>query len=168
MLKTNILNILNKQINEELYSSYLYLSMSAYFSSMNLDGFAKWMKMQSAEEYGHAMKIYDYVIQCDGKVTLKAINNPKSQWKSALEVFQETLKHEQYISSRVNNIINLAIKEKDHATNNFFQWFVAEQVEEEANARNIVDKLKMIGETKSGLFMLDRELDSNTITFSLK
>lgn len=158
MLKTNILNILNKQINEELYSSYLYLSMSAYFSSMNLDGFAKWMKMQSAEEYGHAMKIYDYVIQCDGKVTLKAINNPKSQWKSALEVFQETLKHEQYISSRVNNIINLAIKEKDHATNNFFQWFVAEQVEEEANARNIVDKLKMIGETKSGLFMLDREL----------
>lgn len=158
MLKTNILNILNKQINEELHSSYLYLSMSAYFSSINLDGFAKWMRMQSAEEYGHAMKIYDYVIQCDGKVTLKAINNPKSQWKSALEVFQETLKHEQYISSCVNNIVNLAIKEKDHATNNFFQWFVAEQVEEEANARNIVDKLKMIGETKSGLFMLDREL----------
>ena len=158
MLKTSVLNILNKQINEELYSSYLYLSMSAYFSSINLDGFAKWMKMQSDEEYGHAMKIYDYVIQCDGKVSLKAINNPKSQWKSALEVFQETLKHEQYISSCINNIVNLAIKEKDHATNNFFQWFVAEQVEEEANVRNIVDKLKMIGETKSGLFMLDREL----------
>ncbi len=158
MLKASILNILNKQINEELYSSYLYLSMSAYFSSINLDGFAKWMKIQSAEEYGHAMKIYDYVIQCDGKVTLKAINNPKSQWKSALEVFQDTLKHEQYISGCINNIVNLAIKEKDHATNNFFQWFVAEQVEEEANARNIVDKLKMIGETKSGLFMLDREL----------
>lgn len=158
MLKSSILNILNKQINEELYSSYLYLSMSAYFSSINLDGFAKWMKIQSAEEYGHAMKIYDYVIQCDGKVTLKAINNPKSQWKSALEVFQDTLKHEQYISGCINNIVNLAIKEKDHATNNFFQWFVAEQVEEEANARNIVDKLKMIGETKSGLFMLDREL----------
>lgn len=158
MIKESVLNLLNKQINEELYSSYLYLSMSAYFSSINLNGFAKWMRIQSQEENNHAMKIYDYVLQRDGKVTLTKIKDPKAVWKSPLDAFQDTLKHEQHISNCINDIVNLAIKEKDHATNQFFQWFVTEQVEEEANARAIVDKLKMIGDTKSGLFMLDREL----------
>lgn len=158
MLKDSVLKILNKQINEEMYSSYLYLSMSAHFSSINLDGFAKWMRIQSQEEYAHAMKICDYVLQRDGKVTLTKIETPKSVWKSPLEVFQETLKHEMHISACIHQIVNLAIKEKDHATNHFFQWFISEQVEEEATASAIVEKMKMIGDTKSGLFMLDREL----------
>jgi len=158
MIKPKILNILNKQINEELYSSYLYLSMSNYFSSLNLDGFAKWMRMQSQEEYGHGMKIYDYILQRNGKATLVKIETPKAVWKSPLEVFQETLKHEQHISACIHNIVNLAIQEKDHPTTNFFQWFVGEQVEEEANAANILEKMKMVGDNKSGLFMLDREM----------
>ena len=158
MIKPKILNILNKQINEELYSSYLYLSMSNYFSSLNLDGFAKWMRMQSQEENAHGMKIYDYILQRDGKVVLSKIETPKAIWKSPLEVFQETLKHEQHISSCIHNIVNLAIQEKDHATTQFFQWFVGEQVEEESNASNILEKMKMVGDNKSGLFMLDREL----------
>lgn len=158
MIKEKILKVLNKQLNEELYSSYLYLSMSTYFSSLNFDGFAKWMRMQSAEEYGHGMKIYDYVLQRDGKVVLTKIETPKAVWKSSLEVFQETLKHEQHISASINNIVNLAIQEKDHATSQFFQWFIGEQVEEEANASNILEKMKMVGDNKGGLFMLDREL----------
>lgn len=158
MIKPKILNILNKQINEELYSSYLYLSMSNYFSSLNLDGFAKWMRMQSQEENAHGMKIYDYILQRDGKVVLSKIETPKAIWKSPLEVFQETLKHEQHISSCIHNIVNLAIQEKDHATTQFFQWFVGEQVEEESNASSILEKMKMVGDNKSGLFMLDREL----------
>ncbi len=158
MIKEKILKILNKQINEELYSSYLYLSMSTYFSSLNYDGFAKWMRLQSQEENEHGMKIYDYILQRDGKVVLSKIETPKALWKSPLEVFQETLKHEQHISACINNIVDLATQEKDHATTQFFQWFVAEQVEEEANASNILEKMKMVGDNKSGLFMLDREL----------
>ncbi len=158
MIKEKILKILNKQINEELYSSYLYLSMSTYFSSLNYDGFAKWMRLQSQEENEHGMKIYDYILQRDGKIVLSKIETPKALWKSPLEVFQETLKHEQHISACINNIVDLATQEKDHATTQFFQWFVAEQVEEEANASNILEKMKMVGDNKSGLFMLDREM----------
>ena len=158
MIKEKILKILNKQINEELYSSYLYLSMSNFFSSLNLDGFAKWMRMQSQEEYEHGMKIYDYILQREGKVILAKIETPIAVWKSPLEVFQETLKHEKHISSCIHSIIDMAIQEKDHATTQFFQWFVGEQVEEEANASNIVEKMKMVGDNKSGIFMLDREM----------
>lgn len=158
MIKDKILKILNKQINEELFSSYLYLSMSAYFSSKNFDGFAKWMRLQSQEEYAHAMKIYDYVLQREGKVVLTKVETPKVVWKSTLEIFNETLKHEQHISACIHNIVNQAILEKDHATTNFFQWFVSEQVEEEATASSILEKVKMIGDSKNGLFILDREL----------
>jgi ferritin len=158
MIKEKILNILNKQINEELFSSYLYLSMSNYFTSLNLDGFAKWMRMQSKEEYEHALKIYDYILERNAKVVLTKIETPKAIWKSPLEAFQETLKHEQHITACINNIVNNAIQEKDHPTNNFFQWFVSEQVEEEANATNILEKVKMVGDNKGGLYMLDREL----------
>lgn len=158
MIKEKILKVLNKQINEELFSSYLYLSMSNHFSSLNLDGFANWMRLQSQEEYAHGMKIYDYILQRDGKVVLTKIETPKATWKSPLEVFQETLKHERHISNCIHNIVTLANQEKDHATSNFFQWFISEQVEEEANAVNIVEKVKMVGDNKSGLFMLDREM----------
>jgi ferritin len=158
MFKEKIIKILNKQINEELFSSYLYLSMSSYFSSNNLDGFAKWMRIQSQEENEHAMKIYEYILQRDGKVVLTTIETPKAVWKSPLEAFQDALKHEKHISSCIHKIVDLAIQEKDHPTSNFFQWFVSEQVEEEANATNVLEKLKMIGDNKGGLFMLDREL----------
>ena len=149
---------LNKQINEELYSSYIYLSMCAYFESKNLSGFAKWMRMQSQEEYLHANKLYDYVIQKGGRVALTQIGAPKAEWKSVLEVFEDTLAHEKFISKCIDELVNLAHEEKDHATTNFLQWYVSEQVEEEANATKIVDDLKMVGENNYGIFMLDREL----------
>ncbi len=158
MLKDKIQKALNAQMNFEMSSSYLYLAMAAYFESENLNGFAKWMKVQSGEEYGHAMKIYGYLNQRNGRVNLAAIDAPKSQWKGATEVFTETLKHEQKVTAAIDNLVDLAVTEKDHATNAFLQWFVTEQVEEEATAMNILDKVKLVGDNKNGLFLLDREL----------
>lgn len=158
MLKDKIQKALNTQMNLELSSSYLYLSMAAYFESVNLNGFAHWMKMQSGEEYGHAMKIYGYINQRNGRVSLSKIEAPKSEWKNAGEVFEETLKHEQMVTKAIDDIVDLTITEKDHATNTYLQWFVTEQVEEEATAMNILDKIRMVGDNKNGLFLLDREL----------
>ncbi len=158
MLKPKMEEALNKQINEEMYSSYLYLSMSAYFESVSLTGFASWMKIQSAEEYAHAMKIYTYIIQKGGRAKLSAIAEPKQSWDTPLNVFEDTLKHEQHITACIDELVNLALELKDHATNNFLQWFVTEQVEEEANATKIIDDLKMIGNNNHGIFLLDREL----------
>jgi ferritin len=158
MLKDKILKALNAQMNLELSSSYLYLAMAAYFESENLNGFAHWMKLQSGEEYGHAMKIYGYISQRSGRVNLAKIDAPKSEWKSASEIFKETLKHEQKVSKAINDLVDLSITEKDHATNAFLQWFVTEQVEEEATAMGILDKIKMVGDNKNGLFLLNREL----------
>ncbi len=158
MLKDKIQKALNTQMNLELSSSYLYLAMAAYFESKNLNGFAHWMKVQSGEEYGHAMKIYGYINQRNGRINLSKIDAPKSEWKDAVEVFEETLKHEQNVTKSIDEIVDLTITEKDHATNTYLQWFVTEQVEEEAAAINIVDKIKMVGDNKNGLFLLDREL----------
>jgi ferritin len=158
MLKDKIEKALNAQMNFELSSSYLYLAMAAYFESENLSGFAHWMKIQSGEEYGHAMKIYSYINQRNGRVNLSKIEAPKSAWKDAAEVFSETLKHEQKVTSTIDDIVNLTITEKDHATNTYLQWFVTEQVEEEATAMNILEKIKMVGNNKNGLFLLDREM----------
>lgn len=158
MLKDKIQKALNAQMNLELSSSYLYLAMAAYFQSENLNGFAQWMKVQSGEEYGHAMKIYGYINQRNGRINLANIDAPKSEWKDAAEVFTETLKHEQKVTVAIDKLVDLAITEKDHATNTFFQWFVTEQVEEEATAMNILDKIKLVGDNKNGLFLLDREL----------
>ncbi len=158
MLKDKIQKALNAQMNLELSSSYLYLAMAAYFESENLNGFAHWMKVQSGEEYGHAMKIYGYINQRNGRVNLSKIDAPKSEWKGAAEVFSETLKHEQKVTKSIDDIVDLTITEKDHATNTYLQWFVTEQVEEEATAMNILDKIKMLGDNKNGLFLLDREL----------
>jgi ferritin len=132
--------------------------MAAYFESENLNGFAHWMKVQSGEEYGHAMKIYGYINQRNGRVNLSKIDAPKSEWKDAEEVFTETLKHEQKVTKSIDDMVDLTITEKDHATNTYLQWFVTEQVEEEATAMNIIDKIKMVGDNKNGLFLLDREL----------
>ncbi|MEW6195848.1 MAG: ferritin [Bacteroidota bacterium] len=160
MISEKMQKALNDQINAELFSSYIYLSMSAYFESENWSGFAAWMKKQSEEEYGHAMKIYKYVCEVAGRVSLESIEKPKFEWKSAQEVFEEAYKHELYITDRINKIVDLANSEKDHATNIFMNWFVTEQVEEVATVLQIIHKFKLIGDNKGALYMLDRELGS--------
>lgn len=160
MLNANLEKALNKQINEEFYSSYLYLSMSAWFESKSLLGFANWMKLQSKEEYLHAEKFYNYVFTKGGQVTLAPIAQPKTEWKSVLDAFENTLEHERHITKCINGLVDLSLAEKDHATGAFLQWFVNEQVEEEANATKILDDLKMIGDNSYGIFMLDREMGS--------
>jgi len=162
MVSKKMLDALNSHLNEEVYSSYLYLSMAAYFEEKNLNGFAQWFKIQSQEEYGHGMKFYTFINQVGGKVNLKAVKAPKTTWKSIMEVFKETLTHEKHISGLINKLVGQAMQEKDYATNNFLQWFVTEQVEEEATVEEIINKLEMIGDAKSGLFMLDRELGART------
>lgn len=158
MLSKKMQKELNKQINAEFLSAYLYLSMSAYFEGKNLPGFANWMRVQYQEETSHGMKIFDYVIERGGKVELRSIKEVKTSWKDEIEVLEETFKHEQLISELINNLVDVAIEEKDHATNNMLQWFVSEQVEEEANVDEILQQLKMLDGSKHGLLMLDREL----------
>jgi len=148
----------NEQINEELYSAYLYLSMVAYFESINLPGFANWMRVQTQEEIVHAMKFYDYINQRDGRVVLTALADPQIEWKSPMDAFEAAYKHEVHITAKINELVNLAIEEKDHAANMFLQWFVNEQVEEEKNPLDIIQKLKMIKDSSEGLYMLDKEL----------
>ena len=158
MLSPKILEALNKQINAELFSEYLYLSMSAHFEAASLKGMARWMRAQAGEEHGHALKFFDYVNDRDGRVTLAQIDAPKTDWKSAIDVFEDALKHEQKVTGLINDISNLAFAEKDHASHDFLEWFVKEQVEEESVARTIVDQLKLIGGDGTGLYMIDQQL----------
>ncbi|MCZ7544563.1 MAG: ferritin [Anaerolineae bacterium] len=158
MLKDAMQKALNEQINAELHSAYLYLSVSAYFESTNLRGFANWMRVQAQEEVDHAMRFYSYVNDRGGVVTLTAIDGPETKWASPLAAFEGALAHERYISGRINDLVGLARKESDYATEEFLQWFVAEQVEEEATADEIVQQLKLIGENPAGLFIMDREM----------
>lgn len=164
MLKKKILKTLNDQINAEMFSSYLYLSMESYFQSISLKGFAAWMRVQAQEEMMHAMKFYDFVNERGGKVTLEAIAKPETTWATPLAAFEAVLKHEEHVTSLINNLVDLAISEKDHASNNFLQWFVAEQVEEEASASEVVEKLRLIQDNPSGLFMVDAELGRRVFT----
>jgi len=164
MIKEKIQEALNQQLNAELFSSYLYLSMAAYFESINLKGFANWMRVQTQEELVHAMKFYNFIIERGGKALLSAIEGPPTQWKSPLAVFEHAYKHEQKVTGLINNLVDLSIAEQDHATNNFLQWFVAEQVEEEASADEVVQKIKLIGDATGGLFMLDQELAQRVFT----
>ena len=164
MIKKKIQQALNKQLTAELFSSYLYLSMSAYFDSINLKGCANWMRVQVQEELVHAMKFYDFLLERGGKVNLSSIEGPPTEWASPLKVFEHAYQHEQKVTGLINDLVNLAISEKDHATNNFLQWFVSEQVEEEASADEVVQKLKLIGDARGGLFMLDRELAQRVFT----
>jgi|SRR5690554_823650 len=158
MIKDNVLKALNKQLNEELYSSYAYLAMSAHFSSLSLDGFAHWFKLQSQEEYGHAMKILQYILDRNGKVSLMKIDPPKEEWKTPQAVFKEAFDQEVFVSKSINEIVDLSLKEKDYATNNFMQWFVSEQVEEESTASKLLDRINLVGDNKNGLLLLDKEL----------
>lgn len=158
MIDEKMQDALNKQLNAELYSSYLYLSMAAYFQGVNLGGFANWMRVQAQEELSHAMKFYDYVNERGGRVTLQAVEAPPSEWDSPLAVFEHVYQHEQKVTGLINELVDLAIEARDHATNNFLQWFVSEQVEEEDSADEVVQRLKLVGDDPSGLFMIDREL----------
>ena len=164
MLKKKMLKGMNDQINAEMFSSYLYLSMESYFQSISLRGFAAWMRVQAQEEMVHAMKFYDFVNERGGKVTLEAIAKPESTWASPLAAFEAALAHEQHVTSLINDLVDLAISEKDHASNIFLQWFVSEQVEEESSAGEVVDRLKLIKDNTSGLFMMDAELGRRVFT----
>jgi len=149
---------LNAQINAEYYSSYLYLSVAAHCQAINLTGFANWLRVQADEELIHALKFYDFILERGGRVTLGPIEAPASEWESPLAIFEATLAHEQYVTDRINKLVDLAIAESDHATNSFLQWFVNEQVEEEASADAVLQKLKLVAGAPGGLFMLDQEM----------
>ncbi len=157
-ISEKVQSAINNQLSNELYSSYLYLSMSAHFESANFKGFAKWMRNQAQEELMHAMKLYDYLVRRSGRVQLKAIEAPKNSWASPVQVFEEAYEHEMKVSQMINDLVQLALTEKDYATENALQWFVNEQVEEEDTANDIVSKLRLIGDDKSNLLLLDREL----------
>ena len=167
MLSKKMEEALNKQINAELYSAYLYLSMCAFFESVELPGAATWMKSQTQEEMSHAMKIYDFVNERGGRVKLEAISEPKVEWDSPLQAFEDALMHEEYVTSLINGLMELAISEKDHASQIFLQWFVTEQVEEEASANSVVQKMKLAGQSPGGLFMVDKELGTRPLMVSL-
>ncbi|HSG81978.1 MAG TPA: ferritin [Gemmatimonadota bacterium] len=163
MLSKKIEEALNAQINAELYSAYIYLAMSAYFESKDLPGMAAWMRAQNDEEVAHAMKIFTYIIDRGGRVTLDAIDKPQAEWASPLAVFENAYKHEQHVTSLIHKLVALTIAEDDYATKNMLDWFVDEQVEEEAAAAAIVAKLKMIGDHVPALIMLDKELGSRQV-----
>lgn len=158
MAGNKMYDALNEQIKYELYSSYLYVSMSAYFSENGLNGFANWMMVQAKEELTHANKLYGYLISRGASIKLLPIEAPPSSWKSPLAVVQEGLTHEQFVTSRFNMLMELADKSKDHASKIFLQWFVTEQIEEEENFTDLVNKLKFIKNDGSALFMLDKDL----------
>lgn len=158
MLNEQVQKALNGQFNAEVYSSYLYLSMHAWFKSINLDGFANWMDQQVKEELVHAKKFYDFINQRGGRVIPAAIAAPPHEWDSPLAVFEDTLEHEQKVTGLINDLVEIASRERDHATQIFLQWFVTEQVEEEESVGGVLEQLKLIKGDKGGLFMIDREL----------
>jgi ferritin len=158
MLSKPVLDAMNEQITHEMASAYLYLQMSAYFESMNLPGFASWMKVQFAEEQEHALKFYEFILDRGENVTLQAIPAPQAEFGSPLDVFQKTLAHEQKVSGLINNIYTIALEQKDVASQVFLHWFIAEQVEEEKNATAIVDILTKIGGSVGSLYQLDHQL----------
>lgn len=151
---------INEQIKEEMGSAYLYLSMASYFHSKGLDGMAHWMRAQTQEEMIHAMKLYDHLVERDGRAKLLALEQPKTEWSSPLEAFQEAYKHEQHITDRINGLVSLAAKESDNAAGIMLQWFVTEQIEEEASTSKVAQDLELAGDSGQGLLMLDRELST--------
>lgn len=157
MISQKMQDAFNFQINKEFYSSYLYLSMSAYFQEVGLSGFANWMRVQAQEENFHAMAMFDYVLERGGNVVLAKIDAPESSWSSTLEVFQETLAHEQFVTGLINKLADVADEEKDRAALSFIQWFIDEQVEEEATVSDFVAKLKLISANGDALFSMDKE-----------
>lgn len=149
---------LNTQICSEFSSAYTYLSMSAHCAAQNLNGFAAWLRIQAQEEAGHAMKIYDYLEDRGGRVILQAVDRPAAEWKTPLDLFENVLAHERKVTGEVDTLYALSVQEKDYASQAFLQWFVTEQIEEEKIAGQVVDHLRLIGDNRSGLLLLDREL----------
>lgn len=158
VIKEKMQKAINKQINAEFYSSYLYLAMAAYFEAKNWQGFASWMKIQSKEENAHAMKFYEYVLERGGEVVLNDIKASETKWKTPLEVFEAVYEHELKVTALINDLLKVSRQEDDAATESLLKWFIDEQVEEESHAKQIVDKLKLIKDSANGLFMLDHEL----------
>jgi ferritin len=158
MLDSKIQDALNKHLNAEFFSSYLYLSMSSYFESRNLKGMAHWMQIQTKEELHHAMKFLDFIHERGGRVHLMQVEGPKTEWSSPLDVLEEACAHESKITGLINELVELSMSKKDHAASTFLQWFVTEQVEEEATVREIADKLRLVGDNTVALFMIDKEL----------
>jgi ferritin len=168
MLKEKVMNAINDQINAEFYSAYLYLSMAAWFENKGLSGFANWMRIQYQEETAHAMKFFDYVVERGGRVILTPIASVETDFISVVEIFEKALAHEEYITDRINKIMDVAIAESDYASRSFLDWFVDEQVEEEANVNEILDTLRLIDGKGNGLFMLDREMKQRVFVDSTK
>ncbi|HTZ17819.1 MAG TPA: ferritin [Dissulfurispiraceae bacterium] len=164
MLSNNMQDAFNEQLNREMYSAYLYMSMSSHFANVGLKGFANWFMVQYHEEMLHAMKIYEHINLRGGKAILKALQQPPSEFESPLYAFLKTLEHEQYITKSINDLMDLSIAEKDHASQVFLQWYVTEQVEEENNDNEIIAQLKIIRDDPNGLMMLDRELAARMTT----
>lgn len=164
MLSKKLLDALNDQINKELYSEYLYLSMAAYCQTIDLDGIANFFHVQTQEEHFHAMKIYNFVLDLSGTITLKSIDAPPSKFKSVTDAFEQTLKHEKEVTKSIDKLMNLAVEENNHAVISFLKWFVDEQVEEEAMITKILSKLKLVGGEGHGLLMIDSELAQRTFT----
>ena len=164
MISKKIQTAINKQINMEFYSAYLYLSISAYFDSIHRTGFANWMKLQAQEELSHGMKIYDYLLDQEGEVGLATVKAPPAMWKSPLAACQDALKHERANTKMINELVTLASSENDHATRIFMQWFVEEQVEEVATASTLVEKVRLAKDDSGAFFILDNELGQRQLT----
>lgn len=162
MISQKMQDALNAQLNAEFYSAYLYLSMSNYFESIGLKGLAHWMRMQWEEEQVHTLKLNDFINERGGRVMLTAVDGPPTDWASPLAVFEVTAEHEFKVTGLINDLVNVATEESDHATRNFLMWFVEEQVEEEASVDEVLSKLKLIGDSGQGLFMLDEHLGLRT------
>ncbi len=158
MFKETLQNAINEQIVREMYSSNLYLSMAAYYATINLNGFANWMRIQAEEELTHALKFFDYVLDRGGKVTIGAIPAPSIEWNDPIQPFVDALDHEKKVTAWINELVDLAHQEKDYASISFFNWFVDEQVEEEKTTTEIVERLKLAGDSKASLFFLDSQL----------
>ncbi|NUM56187.1 MAG: ferritin [Candidatus Hydrogenedentes bacterium] len=164
MISGKLEKALNKHLNAELFSAYLYAAMAAYFEHKNLNGFANWMRIQAREEMGHSLKFYTYIHDVGGRVELDAIAKPPVDYKSPLAVFEDALGHEQNVTKAIYKLMDLALAESHHATSTFLQWFVTEQVEEEKVADDIVKRLRLVGNSPEGLFLMDRELATRTFT----
>lgn len=162
MISEKLEKAFNVQINKEFYSEYLYLSMQAYFERLNLKGFVNWMSVQVQEERAHAMGMFDYLNQRGGSVILEAIEKPEVDWKSPLDVFENVLKHEEYVTSTINGLMDVAEEVKDRAAMSFLNWYLKEQVEEEDNVGQVLATLRLIGDDKKALLMLDKELAART------
>jgi ferritin len=163
-MKQSVVDAINAQIRDELYSGYLYLAMSAHFGAENLEGFARWMRLQAQEELQHALRLYDYVIQAGGRVQLHGIDEPPAEFGTPLSIFRQALEHEREVTSRIHELYALARSESDYPTELALQWFVQEQVQEEDNAATAVDQLELAGDSKAALLMLDAQFGSRAGT----